>query len=165
MKKPPKYKQFKKSLPENLAKGKERDYSMRRLWKDAGKPKDFNESLKQEDSPFQKVYHENEGKYFYHAPSASAKTGKFYKPKKHPTTYKEIGAFMENPESLKTTKLVSRGRYWKYKPKTEREIANPERTDKRTRKNIEKGLGKSMKSEIRLNKKNIKAESKFKKQR
>lgn len=153
MAKKPRYKTFKQSLPENLAKGRERDYAMRRLWKDEGKPKDFAEVMKKDKPAFGKVYHEDEGKYYYHAPSASGKTGKFYKPKKHSTTYKEIGGFMQDPEALKTTKLVSRGRYWKYKQKSEKEMANPNKVDKRTTKNIEKGLGKSMKAEAKQNKK------------
>lgn len=153
MAKKPKYKEFKQSLPSNLSKGRERDYAMRRLWKDEGKPKDFSESLKKNQPAFQKIYHEDEGRFYYHAPSASSKTGKFYKPKKHSTTYKEIGGFMQDPESLKTTKLVSRGRYWKYKNKSEKELANPIKVDKRTNKNIEKGLAKSMRAEIKQNNK------------
>lgn len=38
------YKNFKESLPSNLSQTNEKEYAMKRYWKDSGKPKDFNEA-------------------------------------------------------------------------------------------------------------------------
>lgn len=156
-----KYKTFKKSLPENLAKGKERDYSMRRNWRESGKPKDFNDAMSRQEPMFGLVDHGPEGK-FYHAYSTSAKTGKMYKPKKHESTYKELEGVRNSPEAKEykeNTKLVSRGRYWKFKEKSNREKTNPkvaERVNKRTEKNYEKGIAMSKKAESKNQAKKIK---------
>jgi hypothetical protein len=146
-----KYKTFKKSLPENLAKGKERDYSMRRNWRESGKPKDFKEAVSRDMiSP---VYHPEENKTIYHAGSTSPKTGKMYKPKKHESSYKELEGVRNSPETKEykeNTKLVSRGRYWKFKEKSDREKNNKkvaERVNKRTEKNYDKGISMSKKTE------------------
>jgi len=141
----PKYSEFKKSLPDNLRLTKEKDYAMKRNWKDSGKPKNFEEA---KDKMFYPVYHPEENKEIYHAGSVSATTGKFYKPKKHGTTYKELEAYKNSPELedyRKSTKLVSRGKYWKYKDKSERELKNPTKVDARTAKKIEKGIQMSKK--------------------
>jgi hypothetical protein len=146
-----KYKTFKKSLPENLAKGKERDYSMRRNWRESGKPKDFKEAVSRDMiSP---EYDSEKNKTVYHAGSTSPKTGKMYKPKKHESAYKELDVVRNKPELKEykeNTKLVSRGRYWKFKEKSDREKNNPkvaERVNKRTEKNYDKGISMSKKTE------------------
>ena len=145
------YKTFKKSLPENLAKGKERDYSMRRNWRESGKPKDFKEAVSRDMiSP---EYDPEKNKTVYHAGSTSPKTGKMYKPKKHESAYKELEVVRNKPELKEykeNTKLVSRGRYWKFKEKSNREKNNPkvaERVNKRTEKNYDKGISMSKKIE------------------
>ena len=143
----PKYSEFKKSLPDNLRLTNEKDYAMKRNWKDSGKPKSFEEAKGKMVYP---VYHPEEGKEIYHANSVSEKSGKFYKPKGHKSTYKELEEYKNNPdlaEYKKNTKLVSRGKYWKYKEKSDRELKNPTNVDKRTAKNIEKGISKSKKAE------------------
>lgn len=149
----PKYSEFKKSLPDNLRYTKEKDYAMKRSWKDAGKPKSFEEAKGKMVYP---VYHPEENKEIYHGSSVSEKTGKFYKPKKHKSTYMELEAYKSSPdlaEYRKNTKLVSRGKYWKYKEKSERELKNPTKVDKRTEKKIEKGIAKSKKAEQKYNNK------------
>lgn len=146
------YKNFKESLPPNLSQTNEKQYAMKRYWKDSGKPKNFNEAQNREIPMFYETYHPEENKNYYHAVSVSDKTGKFYKPKKHESTYKELELYKSNPESQEfrgKTKLVSRGKYWKYKEKSERELINPkvaERVNKRTERNIEKGISMSKKS-------------------
>ena len=40
----PKYSEFKKTLPDNLRLTKEKDYAMKRSWKDSNKPKNFDEA-------------------------------------------------------------------------------------------------------------------------
>ena len=147
----PKYSEFKKSLPDNLRNTKESDYAMKRSWKDSGKPKSFEEAKGKMVYP---VYHPEENKEIYHASSVSEKTGKFYKPKGHKTTYKELEEYKSNPdlaEYRKNTKLVSRGKYWKYKEKSDKELKNPTNVDKRTEKKIEKGIAKSKKAEQKYN--------------
>jgi hypothetical protein len=149
-----KYKTFKKSLPENLAKGKERDYSMRRNWRESGKPKDFKSEMTKKEPMFSLVDHGKEGK-FYHAGSTSPKTGKMYKPKSHKSTYMELEGVRNSPEAKQykdKTKLVSRGRYWKFKDKSEREMNNPKvaaRVNKRTEKNYDKGIRISKEAEAK----------------
>lgn len=146
-----KYKTFKKSLPENLAKGKERDYSMRRNWRESGKPKDFKEAVSK--NMLAPIYHPDENKTYYHAYSTSPKTGKMYKPKKHKSSYKELEGVRNSPEAKEykeNTKLVSRGRYWKFKEKSNREKTNPkvaERVNKRTERNYDKGISMSKNAE------------------
>ena len=140
------YKNFKESLPSNLSQTNEKEYAMKRYWKDSGKPKDFNEAQNRDNPMFYEVYHPEENKYLFHGVSTSEKTGKFYKPKRHESTYKELEEYKSNPELQDfrdKTKLVSRGKNWKYKEKTNRELTNPklsERVNKRTEKNIEKGI-------------------------
>ena len=147
-----KYSKFKESLPENLSQTNEKEYAMKRYWKDSGKPKNFEEAQRKENPMFQEVYHPEMNKSLYHGVSVSDKTGKFYKPKTHESTYKELDEYKNNPELKEfreNTKLVSRGKNWKYKEKSEREKTNPkvaERVNARTSRNIEKG--------IRLSKKN-----------
>jgi hypothetical protein len=150
-----KYKTFKKSLPENLAKGKERDYAMRRNWRESGKPKDFKTEMTNKEPMFELVDHGKEGK-FYHAGSTSPKTGKMYKPKGHKSTYMELEGVRKS-EYKDKTKLVSRGRYWKFKDKSEREMNNPKvaaRVNKRTEKNYDKGIRISKEAEAKDAKKN-----------
>ena len=149
-----KYKAFKKSLPEPLAKGKERDYSMRRNWRESGKPKDFKSEMTKKEPMFSLVDHGKQGK-FYHAGSTSPKTGKMYKPKGHKSTYMELEGVRNSPEAKQykdKTKLVSRGRYWKFKDKSEREMNNPKvaaRVNKRTDKNYDKGIRISKEAEAK----------------
>lgn len=106
-----KYKKFKKSLPDNLAKTPEKEYAMRRYWRTSGKPKDFEESKKKE--MFSK---EDDG--YYHAPSVDNK-GKFLKPKTHPTVNKEIEWYKsdEGSEFRKDFELKEGRKYFKYKKK------------------------------------------------
>lgn len=149
-----KYKTFKKSLPENLAKGKERDYAMRRNWRESGKPKDFKSEMTKKEPMFTLVDHGKEGK-FYHAGSTSNKTGKMYKPKGHKSTYMELEGIRNSPEAKEykdKTKLVTRGRYWKFKDKSAREMNNPKvaaRVNKRTEKNYDKGIRMSKEAEAK----------------
>jgi hypothetical protein len=147
----PKFKDFKKSLPENLANTPNRKYNMRRNWKESGKPKDFNESIKGEEPMFNKVYHPEEGKSYYHGGSVGPKSGKFLKPKRHISTYKELEGFKSVPKEERSgTKLVSRGRTWKYKEKTAREMKRPG-VDKRSEKRIDRGIAMSKKAEAKYN--------------
>ena len=147
------YSNFKESLPSNLAQTNEKEYAMKRYWKDSGKPKDFNEAQNRDNPMFYEVYHPEENKSLFHGVSTSEKTGKFYKPKTHSSTYKELEEYKSNPELegfRNRTKLVSRGKNWKYKEKSERELTNPkvsERVNKRTERNIEKGIRLSKENE------------------
>lgn len=146
-----KYSKFKNSLPDNLRLTSERDYAMKRSWRDAGKPKSFEEAKGTMVYP---VYHPEIKKEIYHGSSVSDKTGKFYKPKKHKSTYMELEAYKNNPdlaEERKNTKLVSRGRYWKYKEKSERELKNPSKVDKKTEKRLNRGISMSKKAEQKYN--------------
>jgi hypothetical protein len=105
--------------------------------------------MRQKIRCFFPVYHPEEDKVIYHGSSTSEKTGKFYKPKKHKSTYMELEAYKSNPdlkEFKDKTKLVSRGKYWKYKEKSERELKNPTKVDARTAKKIEKGIKMSKKN-------------------
>lgn len=141
-----KYKEFKNTLPDNLRLTKEKDYAMKRSWKDSNKPKNFEQA---KDKMFFPVYHEDENKVIYHGSSTSEKTGKFYKPKSHKSTYMELEAYRDNPdlkEFKDNTKLVSRGKYWKYKEKTNKDIKNSDKVNARTNKRIEKGILMSKKS-------------------
>jgi len=145
----PKYKEFKKSLPPNLANTPERKYNMKRNWKESGRPKDFNEAMNRNDPMFEKVYHPEEGKSYYHAGSVAPKSERFLKPKNHPTTYKELEGFKSVPKEERAgTKLVSRGRSWQYKQKTEREMNRPG-VDKRSEKRIDRGIAMSKKAEAK----------------
>lgn len=151
----PKYKDFKRSLPANLSGTPERKYAMKRYWKDEGRPKDFKEAQGRDRPMFTEVYHPEEGKSVYHAVSTSEKTGKMYKPKRHKSTYMELEGYRDSPEMKEyreNNKVVSRGRFLKYVPKTERDKAHPERNDKR----VEKYIGKSKRAEARYEKKEIK---------
>jgi hypothetical protein len=140
------YKNFKESLPPNLSQTNEKEYAMKRYWKDSGKPKDFNEAQNKENPMFYETYEPELNKSLYHGVSVSEKTGKFYKRKSHSSTYKELEEYKSNPELQgfrEKTKLVSRGKNWKYKEKSNRELTNPivsERVNKRTERNIEKGI-------------------------
>ena len=156
------YKKFKETLPSNLKDTKRKDYATKRSWKDSGKPSNFEDA---KEKMFYPVYHPEVDKVIYHGVSTSEKTGKMYKPKKHKSTYKELEAYRDNEDLSqfrKDTKLVSRGRYLKYKNKTDREKTNPNvlsRVDARTSKKIEKGISKSKKSEakdVSKNNKNLK---------
>ena len=150
-----KYKDFKKSLPSNLSGTPEREYAMKRYWKDEGKPKDFKEAQSRKRPMFYEVYHPEEGRSAYHSVSTSDKTSKMYKPKKHATTYKELEAYKSDPgmkEFRDKNKVVSRGRYLKYVPKKERDMANPARNEKR----VDKYIAKSKKAEAKQNQKQIK---------
>jgi hypothetical protein len=145
----PKYKEFKKSLPSNLANTPERKYNMKRNWKESGKPRDFNDAMKREEPMFEKVYHPEEGKSYYHAGSVGPKSGKFLKPKRHVSTYKELEGFKSVPKEERAgTKLVSRGRNWQYKEKTAREMKRPG-VDRRSEKRIDRGIAMSKKAEAK----------------
>jgi hypothetical protein len=151
-----KYKEFKKSLPSNLSGTPEREYAMKRYWKDEGKPKDFKEAQSRKRPMFYEVYHPEEGRSAYHSVSTSEKTSKMYKPKKHATTYKELEAYKSDPEMREfkdKNKVVSRGRYLKYVSKTKRDLAKPERNEKR----VEKFIAKSQRTEAKENKKNLRS--------
>lgn len=140
------YKQFKETLPDNLKLTREKDYAMKRSWRDSGKPKNFDEA---KGSMFFDVYHPEEGKSYYHGVSTSDVSGKMYKQKKHKSTYMELEAYRDNPDMSDfrdNTKLVSRGKYWKYKEKTSKEKSNPSKVNAKTAKKIEKGITKSKKS-------------------
>lgn len=146
------YSNFKESLPSNLAQTNEKEYAMKRYWKDSGKPKDFDEAQNRENPMFYETYEPELNKSLYRGVSVSEKTGKFYKKKGHGSTYKELEEYKNNPELQDfrdRTKLVSRGKNWKYKEKSEREQSNPrvsERVNKRTQRNIEKGISMSKKN-------------------
>ena len=145
----PKFKEFKKSLPENLANTPNRKYNMRRNWKESGKPKDFNESMKGKEPMFEKVYHPEEGRSYYHAGSVGPKSGRLLKPNRHPTTYKELEGFKSVPKEERAgTKVVSRGRHLQYKEKTAREMNRPG-VDKRSEKRIDRVINKSKKAEAK----------------
>jgi hypothetical protein len=138
-----KYKKFKSTLPDNLRLGKSSSYAMKRSWRDSGKPKNFDEA---KENMFFPVYHPEEDKTIYHGSSVSNKSGKFYKPKSHKSTYMELEGYRDNPdmkEFRENTKLVSRGKYWKYKAKTNRDVKNSTKVDARTNKRIEKGISMS----------------------
>lgn len=143
-----KYKEFKKSLPGNLSGTPEREYAMKRYWKDSDKPKDFKEAQSRKTPMFYEQYHPEEGKSYYHSVSVSEKNLKMYKPKKHATTYKELESYKNNPEMKdfkKENKVVSRGKYLKYVPKTKRDLANPQKNEKR----VDKFIAKSKKAEAK----------------
>jgi hypothetical protein len=147
------YKEFKKSLPSNLSGTPEREYAMRRYWKDEGKPKDFKEAQSRKRPMFYEVYHPEENVSAYHSVSTSDKTSKMYKPKKHATTYKELESYKSDPgmkDFKDKNKVVSRGRYLKYVPKTKRDMANPEKNEKK----VEKFIAKSKKVEAKESQKN-----------
>lgn len=145
----PKFKDFKKSLPENLANTPNRKYNMRRNWKESGKPKDFNESMKGKEPMFEKVYHPEEGRSYYHAGSVGPKSGRLLKPNNHPTTYKELEGFKSVPKEERAgTKVVSRGRHLQYKEKTAREMNRPG-VDKRSERRIDRVINKSKKAEAK----------------
>jgi len=151
-----KYKEFKKSLPSNLSGTSERKYAMKRYWKDSDKPKDFKEAQSKKDPMFYEQYHPEEGRSVYHSVSTSEKTSKMYKPKKHATTYKELESYKSDPEMKEfkgKNKVVSRGRYLKYVPKTKRDLAKPERNEKK----VDKFIARSKKTEARENRKNLRS--------
>ncbi len=148
------YSGFKESLPENLSQTNEKEYAMKRYWKDSGKPKNFDEAQNRDNPMFYEQYHPEINKSLYHGVSVSDKTGKFYKPKKHESTYKELDEYKNNPELEDfrgNTKLVSRGKNWKYKEKSEREKTNPkvaERVNARTARNIKRGIELSKRNNL-----------------
>jgi hypothetical protein len=113
------YKKFKESLPDNLRETSEKDYAMRRYWRRGGKPEDFEEA-KSKDM-FTPVYHEDEGKIYYHGQSVDDK-GKFVKPKTHPSVHMELDWF-KNSDSDDAKKqrenftLKEGRRFYKYKKK------------------------------------------------
>jgi hypothetical protein len=145
----PKYKQFKKSLPPNLANTPERKYNMKRNWKESDKPKNFSEAMNRKEPMFEKVYHPEEGKSYYHAGSVGPKSGRLLKPNNHPSTYKELEGFKSVPKEERAgTKVVSRGRHLQYKEKTAREMKRPG-VDKRSEKRIDRVINKSKQAEAK----------------
>lgn len=109
-----KYRKFKQTLPSNLRDTPEREYRMRMLWRSLGKPNSFDEALKSENPPF---ILQDDG--LYHAPSVEGASGKFLKPKTHPSLEMELNWFNSNePDAIefrKTHKLDKSGRFYRYK--------------------------------------------------
>lgn len=142
-----KFRKFKESLPPNLSNTPNRDYDLRYLWKQSNKPKDFAEfqgipsgstwksqlpidvdSYKKgnytpPDKGFglvEDINPDGTTSYNYHGNSVEANTGRFLKPKNHPSLYKELEWYNSNePDAMKfrsENKLVKSGKYYKYVP-------------------------------------------------
>ena len=109
-----KYSQWKNSLPDNLRLTDEKDYDLKYLWEQSGKPKDFKESVKN-----QLFNLEDDGKY--HAPSVEKNTMRFLKTKSHPTVGKELEWYNSNDPSAvefrKKYNLDVSGDYMRYVPR------------------------------------------------
>jgi hypothetical protein len=113
-----KFSKFKKSLPPNLALTPNSHYDLRYGWKHSGKPKDFNEAISMEDPMFSL---EDDGTY--HGMSVQGNTGRFLKPKNHPSLKMELDWYYgDSPEAIEfrgTHDLNKKGRYYKYVPKSQ----------------------------------------------
>lgn len=115
------YAAFRKTLPANLRDTKDADYEQggdyrsRRYWELSGKPKDFNEGLK--NNMFTK---EDDG--FYHSPSVAYNKEKdeyeFMKLRNHPTLAKELHWYNGDkdgaPEFRKNYIIDKSGDYYRY---------------------------------------------------
>ncbi len=115
------YAAFRKTLPVNLRDTKDADYEQggdyrsRRYWELSGKPKDFNEGLK--NNMFTK---EDDG--FYHSPSVAYNKEKdeyeFMKSRNHPTFAKELHWYNGDkdgaPEFRKNYIIDKSGDYYRY---------------------------------------------------
>lgn len=85
------FKNFVKSLPENLKNTNPKDYDLYGLWESVGKPESFNDVKDTEYFPLQE-----DGTY--HGFSANSNTGDWLKSKKHKSAWQEYLAYSLNPE-------------------------------------------------------------------
>lgn len=111
-----KFSRFKNSLPPNLALTPNRHYDMRYSWRHSGKPKDFAEAQSMEEPMFSL---EDDG--LFHGLSVQGNTGRFLKPKDHPSLQMELDWYYGNtPEAIdfrSKNDLNKRGKYYRYVPK------------------------------------------------
>lgn len=106
------YSNFKKTLPSNLGKASESEYALDYSWEKSGKPKDFAAAkskgmfVKQDDG-------------LYHGYSVDKSTGRFLKPKGHPSLQKELDWYNSKAGASfkKENTIDSSGRFYKYVPK------------------------------------------------
>lgn len=108
------YLRFKESLPENLRLTDEKEYDLRYLWEQSGRPKDFKDALSK------KLFKlEEDG--LYHAPSVEPNTLRFLKSKSHPTVGLELDWYNSNDPSAiefrNKYNLDVSGDYMRYIPK------------------------------------------------